>query len=173
MARRDTYPLDGWQPFEAPHRPRRLASAGPLGRYLWPALAPGLLAALAAYVATVDRKPGLSDRGILIVGLAAVALVVLTARGRVGFRPLAATLAEYAIVAALVAMLAALPDPSAHQRRRQRDRDRERDRPALVVIARAPGNAADWISDRWREATQEADRRTPPPSTTRPPRPRR
>ena len=172
MARRDTYPLDGWGPLGG-HRPARLAPAGPLGRYIWPALALGLLAALAAYVATVDRKPGLSDGGILIVGLAAVALVVLTARGRVGFRPLAATLAEYAIVAALVAMLAALPDPSAHQRRRQRDR--ERDGPALVVIARAPGNAADWISDRWREATRaaEAAEAAPPPSTTRPRRPRR
>jgi hypothetical protein len=149
-----------------------LRGAGSLGRYLWPALILGAFAALAAFVAASDGRPGMSDRGALTVLLAAVVAGVLHAHRGQGARHLAWVMCEYAVVALLAVLLVTSGAHEPPAKRGKRAASRDRDRPAVARVIQAPGNALDWIADRWQAATEQADREAgsaPPPST----RPRR
>jgi hypothetical protein len=152
MAYRNTRPLAGWGP---PAGPTPIRPAGPLGRYLWPAVAVGSFAALAAYVAASDGQPGLADRSLLAVALAAVVIVVLTVRRAAGAGALARTLAEYAAVALLAVSLVTLgqsaPPPAAAP---------QVDRPGAVVRTDAPAGLRERLVSLWRQAEAEARRRT-------------
>jgi len=189
MTRRHTLGWDqtpGWS-LPAAADPLPLRAAGSLGRWLWPITAVvGFLATVGYVLAHDDPRPGLSDRSLLALGLALVVLVVLTVRRAAGPRPLARTLAEYALVALLAALLAtsgaghqpaertedrarrrqpATERPAGrHQPAEQADAGADR-RPGIVRVATGVG---DWLAGLWRDADQQADRRTPPTSTTTP-----
>src|SRR5512133_3986979 len=97
-----------------PTGPERVRAAGPLGRWLWPVGAVGGFLALTGYVLDHDHGPGpgLSDRGLLTVALAAAVLVILTVRRAAGGRALLRTLTEYAAVAVLAVSLVTLSGPT-------------------------------------------------------------
>jgi hypothetical protein len=79
--------------------------------WLW-LLALGVgLVALAAYVVGHDdpRKPGLTDRSWLTLGLAAALVALLSVHRAAGVVPLLRALAEYGVVALLVVLLATGP----------------------------------------------------------------
>jgi lysylphosphatidylglycerol synthetase-like protein (DUF2156 family) len=152
-------------PYPVPHR----RSVGSVGRFLWPALVLGGFAALVAYLAASDGKPGMSDRSWLVVLLAAVVAGVLTFHRGQGARHLLWTLIEYAVVALLAVLLVTSgghePAPAKGRRHPDAHRGQEPNGPVLVQV---PGHVAGWISDRWQAATEAADRQATPPSTTRP-----
>jgi hypothetical protein len=109
--------------------------------------------------------PGLSQRGLLTIALAAVAVVLLTLRRAAGPGPLARALAEYTVVFALAVLVAItgvdLSRPASGTDQASAGPD---GRPALV---RTLDGFTDWLNE-WREWAREADRRTRPPSTTTP-----
>jgi hypothetical protein len=189
MARRPTLGWDqapGWGP-PVVADPLPLRAAGSLGRWLWPSSAViGFLAVVGYLLGHDDPRPGLSDRGWLALALAAVLVVVLTARRRHGPGPLARTLAEYALVALLAALLAtaSASQPPAQRaedgprHRQPTERPADRHQPAEHAdpdaadrrpgIVRVVTGVRDWLADLWNAANQQADRSAPPPSTTTP-----
>jgi hypothetical protein len=178
----------GWDPLPDPG-PLPLRAAGSLYRWWWPISAIVGFLAVVAYVVTHDPQPGLSDRGWLTVVLAAVVVLLLTvhraSRGRLARAPLVRALAEYAVVALLAVLLAT---PGAGQqpaervqdgagRRQSTERPADRHQPAEhadTAADRRPGimrvvtGVGDWLARLWRDAIEQADRRTPPTSTTTP-----
>jgi hypothetical protein len=167
--------------------PLRLRAAGSLGRWWWPITAvAGFLVVVGYLLGHDDPGPGLSDRGLLALALAVVLLVVLTVRRAAGPRPLARTLAEYALVALLAGLLATA---GADQQPTSRGEDQTGRRQATEHPAdrHPPGEQADagaadrrpgivrvvtgvwgWLADLWHTASQQTNRHAPPTSTTTP-----
>ena len=146
--------------------PLPLRAAGSLGRWLWPALATGGFLVVAGFVlGHDDPAPGLSQRGLLTIALAAVVVVLLTIRRTAGPGPLARAITEYTLVALLAVLLVTtgvVGQPPARGTQASVAPDR---RPALVKTL---DGFRDWLAAWWRWADQEYDRRTSPPSTTTP-----
>jgi hypothetical protein len=158
MSRRPTAPmLPGWGPIVPPAYPRR-RRGGAVARWWWPALVTVGFLALVGYILDRDQAPdraGPSVRGLLVLGLALVAIVVLTVRRDRGPRALLATVAEYAIVGVLVASLVALSAPDAPAP--AREPARRRLQPVRVEAADRPSNPLEWLTDLWHRAGQLAN----------------
>ena len=147
MAHRATVPLlPGWAPLAEPPRRRR---AFALAHWWWPILVVVGFLALVGYV--LDHDPptaGVSIRSLVTVALAAVVLAVLTVRRRGrGAKALLRTLAEYAAVVVLTVSLVTLGAAEAPAHSPTHTPADDGARPALVVLAEAPGNAWDWLTD--------------------------
>jgi hypothetical protein len=170
-------------------------AASSLRRWLWPTAAIVGFLTIVGYVFRHDPQPGLSDRSWLTVVLAAGVVVLLTvhraSRGRPPRAPLARALAEYAVVALLAVLLAtagAGQQPAGRGedgagRRQPTERPADRRQPA-EYNRRPPAERADagadrrpgivrvvsglwgWLVELWHTASQQADQRTPRPSTT-------
>jgi hypothetical protein len=183
-----TQTFPGWDPLADPG-PLPLRAAGSLARWWWPISATVAFLAVVGYVfGHDDPRPGLSNRGWLTVVLAAVVVVLLTihraGRGGPPRAPLARALAEYAVVALLAALLATAStgQPAEHAEdgagRQGTERPADRRPPAehadAGVADRRPGivpavsGVWGWLAELWHTASQQVDRRTPPPSTTTP-----
>jgi hypothetical protein len=164
--------LPGWAPLVDPG-PLPLQAARSFGRWWWPTLAIGGFLAVVVYVADHDH-PGLSQRGLLTIALAAVVVVLLTIHRRYGPGPLARAVTEYTVVALLATLLAAAggttdqqpANPAASTEARAEAAAGE-DRPAVLragakVVravtgaARAVAGAVRWLVDLWRQADQQA-----------------
>ena len=123
------------------------------------------LLTLAGFVLGHDHPaPGLSQRGLATIALAAAVVVLLTIHRTAGPGPLARAITEYAVVALLAMLLAttgiAIDQPTADAKQASVAPDR---RPALVKTLDGFG---DWLAA-WRQwADSEYDRRTRPSSTT-------
>jgi hypothetical protein len=159
----------GWDiPLDDPHP---LRAAGPLGRWLWPVTAVGSFLVVVSYVIAHDPPPhpGLSDRGLLTVALAAVVVVMLAIRRAAGPGPLARAVAEYAVVALVAVLLATGAGAGQQSADGAEPADTAasagQDRPAVV---RAAVGVRDWLADLWRRADHQADRRSRASSTTTP-----
>jgi hypothetical protein len=169
--------LPGWAPLIDPG-PRPLRAASLIARWWWPTAAvSGFLAVLAYTLGHDDPTPGLSQRGLLTVALAAVVVVLLTIHRRYGPRSLARALLEYAVVALLTTLLAATGATAVDQqpadrptRQAQSQATAGDDQPAVLQAgakliqgvtgaARAVAGAVRWLVDLWRQADQQA---TPP-----------
>jgi hypothetical protein len=155
--------LPGWAPL-IDAGPGSLHAARSIGRWLWPTLAvTGFLALTGFVIAHDDPKPGLSQRGLLTIALAAGVVVLLTIRRAAGPGPLVRALVEYAVVfllAVLVATTGILVDqPTAASRQASATADQ---RPALVKTI---DGFRDWLTE-WRDwAHKETDRRARTEST--------
>jgi hypothetical protein len=184
-------PFSGWDPLPDPG-PLPLRAAGLLARWWWPISAIVGFLAVVAYAFGHDPQPGLSNRSWLTVVLAAVVVLLLTAhragRGGPPRAPLARALAEYAVVALLAVLLATAgagqqsakrAEHEAGRRQSAAERPADRSQPAEQADAdtaadRRPGlvrvvtGVRDWLAGLWRDAAQQADRRTSPTSTTTP-----
>ena len=93
-----------------------------MARWWWPTLAVAGFLAVIVYV--TDHDPGLSQRGLLTIALAAVVVVLLTIHRSAGPGLLARAVAEYTVVALLAALLALAAggdQPPGHPRRQGRD----------------------------------------------------
>jgi hypothetical protein len=154
----------GWSPL-LDDGPAPLHAARSVGRWLWPTLAVAGFGAVASFVLRYDDPaPGLSQRGLGTIALAALVVVLLTIRRAGGPGPLARALAEYAVVALLAVLVATTGvdldqaptgDNQAHAVPDQR--------PALVKVI---DGARDWLGA-WRHwADQESDRRNRAAPTT-------
>jgi len=154
----------GWSPL-IDDGPLPLQAARSLGRWLWPTLAVTGFLALSGYVlAHDDPHPGLSQRGLLTIGLAAVVVVLLTIRRAAGPGPLARAVAEYAVVALLAVLVATLgvdaSPPTADGTQASVAPDR---RPAL---AKTIDGFRDWLGEWLEWARKETDRRQRADATT-------
>jgi hypothetical protein len=187
-------PFPGWDPLPDPN-PLPFRAAGSLRRWWWPLSATVGFLAVAGYVFRHDPQPGLSNRSWLTIALAAVVVLLLTAhragRGRLPRAPLARALAEYAVVALLAVLLATASGPPPAQRvedgtgrRPSTERPVDRRPPAghdrrppaehgdTSTADRRPGivrvvtGVRDWLAELWHAANQQADRPTPPSTTT-------
>ena len=168
--------LPGWAPL-VDHGPLPLRAASSVARWWWPTTAVSGVVAVVAYVLDHDPTPGLSHRGLLTVVLTAVVVVLLTVHRRYGSGSLARAVAEYAVVALLATLLAAV-GTTAHQGPNDQSTSAEAqaaaaagdDQPAVLragakVVrgvtgaARAVAGAVRWLVDLWRQADQQT---TPP-----------
>jgi hypothetical protein len=184
----------GWSPL-VDHGPLPLRVAASIARWWWPILALAGFGTVAGLVLGHDHAaPGLSTRGLVAITLAALVVVLLTIHRAAGPGPLARAVAEYAVVALLAGLLVAdlggLAQPSnpatpaAQAEARQAARTKSnleagQDRPRVLRIAAAVAGAvtkairavtgvAGWLLDLWRQADQQADRRSgrsPSPTT--------
>jgi hypothetical protein len=167
--------LAGWATLADPG-PRPLQAARSVGRWLWPTAAlSGFLAVIAYTFAHDDPAPGLSQRGLLTIGLAALVMVLLTIHRRYGSRSLARAVIEYAVVALLATLLAASgtavdQQPAERPTRAQAQVAAGDDRPAVIRAGakvvravtgavRAVAGAFRWLVDLWRRADQQATSR--------------
>jgi hypothetical protein len=111
-----------------------------------------------------DPAPGLSQRGLVTIALAALVVVMLTIHRAAGPGPLFRALAEYTVVALLAMLLVTTgldaDQPPAGTKQASVAPDR---RPALVKTL---DGFRDWLAGWWRWADQEYDRRTRPSSNT-------
>jgi hypothetical protein len=179
-------PLPGWTPL-LDHSPPSLRLAGSIARWWWPTLAVAGFGAVAVYVAGHD--PGLSQRGLLTIALAALVVVLLTIHRSAGPSRLARAAAEYTVVALLAALLALTVAGSqppvtsdakgdanqAATARAEASQDRPR---VLGVVAgairavtravRAVIGAVGWLVDLWRQADAKTDHPNRSSSTTTP-----
>ena len=179
-------PLPGWTPL-LDHGPLPLRAAGSVARWWWPTLAVAGFLAVAVYVTGHD--PGLSQRGLLTIALAALVVVLLTIHRTAGPSRLARAAAEYTVVALLAALLALAAagnqppaTPAAKGEAKQAataSAEASQDRPwVLRVVAgviravtkaiRAVTGAAGWLVDLWRQADAKTDHPNRSPSTTTP-----
>jgi hypothetical protein len=136
------------------------------------------VAAVAYVVGHDDPTPGLSQRGLLTVALAAGVVALLTIHRRYGPRSLARAATEYAVVALLATLLTAAGGAAVDQPPTDRPTPAEaraqaaagEDQPAAIragtkVIravtgaARTVAGAVRWLVDLWRQADQQT---TPP-----------
>jgi hypothetical protein len=159
----------GWSPL-IDHGPLPLRAATSVARWWWPTLAVAGFLALAGFVlGHDDPAPGLSQRGLVTIALAAVVVVLLTIHRAAGPGPLIRALAEYTVVALLAMLLATtgvdVDQPPVDGTQASVAPDR---RPALVKTL---DGFRDWLAGWWQWADQEYDRRTQPSSTT-PPKPK-
>ena len=147
-------PLPGWNPL-LNHGPLPLRAAGSVARWWWPTLAVASFLAVAVYVTGHD--PGLSQRGLLTIALAA--LLTLTAAGnQQPVTPAAKGEAKHPATA-----------------RAEASQDRPR---VLRVVAgairavtkavRAVIGAVGWLVDLWRQADAKTDHPNRSTATTRP-----
>jgi hypothetical protein len=178
-------PLPGWTPL-IDHGPLPPRAAGSVARWWWPTLAVAGFGAVVVYVTGHD--PGLSQRGLLTIALAALVVVLLTIHRTAGPGPLARAVAEYAAVALLVALLAlaaagnqppAAKGESKHAATANPKVETRDDRPGVLRVAaemiravtkaiRAVTGAAGWVVDLWRQADQQTDRLNRSSSTSSP-----
>ena len=178
-------PLPGWTPF-LDHGPLPLRAAGSVARWWWPTLAVASFLAIAIYVTGHD--PGLSQRGLVTIALAALVVVLLTIHRTAGPSRLARATAEYTAVAVLAALLTltaagaqqlATPTQGKAKQAATARAEASQDRPwvlraaasairAITKAIRAVTGAADWLADLWRQADAKTDHPNPPPSTTTP-----
>ena len=126
----------------------------------------GFLALTGFVIAYDDPKPGLSQRGLLTIALAAGVVVLLTIRRTAGPGPLARALVEYTVVFLLAVLVATtgipVDQPTAASRQASATADQ---RPALVKTI---DGFRDWLGE-WRTwARKETDRRPPSSSATTP-----
>jgi hypothetical protein len=147
--------------------PRSLQAVRSVGRWLWPTLAvSGFLAVVAYTVGHDDPAPGLSQRGLLTIALAAAVVILLTIHRRYGPGLLTRALAEYTLVAVLAGLLAATgagtSQPAADHPSPAKAEASGDDRPAVIQlgakVVRAVTGAVGWLADLWRQA----DRTTEP-----------
>ena len=130
--------LPGWAPL-VDHGPLPLRAASSVARWWWPTAAvSGFLAVVVYVLGHDDPTPGLSQRGLVTVALAAVVVVLLTIHRRYGPGSLARAVAEYAVVALLATLLA--PPPAAPSSTSSRPTappaSRARPRPRPVMTSR-------------------------------------
>jgi hypothetical protein len=153
----------GWAPLVDPG-PASLHAARSVGRWLWPTLAVGGFLALTGFVlGHDDPAPGLSQRGLLTIALAAAVVVLLTIRRAAGPGPLTRALVEYAVVFLLAVLVATtgipVDQPTAASRQANAAADQ---RPALIKVI---DGFRDWLTE-WRDwAHKETDRRARAEST--------
>jgi hypothetical protein len=154
----------GWSPL-IDDGPLPLHAAGSVARWWWPALAVAGFLTLAGFVlGHDDPAPGLSQRSLLTIALAAIVVVLLTIRRAAGPGPLARAMAEYTLVAVLAGLLATTGLDVAHTPAGGTQASATSDRrPALVKTL---DGFRDWLASWWQWADREYDRRTSPPSTT-------
>jgi hypothetical protein len=132
---------------------------GGSGRWWWLGLLGLGFSAVLGYVYAVQGR--LSDRGLLTIAITGLLVVLLVAHRSTGRRVRA--LAEYAVVATLVVLLATLPPAGTPHAAPRASAD------AGPAVVRAAAGVRDWLAELWRQAGQQADRRaTPPTTTTRP-----
>ncbi len=179
-------PLPGWTPL-LDHGPLPLRAAGSVARWWWPTLAVAGFLAVAVYVTGHD--PGLSQRGLLTIALAALVVVLLTIHRTAGPSRLARAAAEYTAVALLAALLTLTAagnqqpaTPAAKGDAKQAataSAEASQDRPWVLRVAagviravtkaiRAVTGAAGWLVDLWRQADAKTDHPSRSPSTTTP-----
>ena len=179
-------PLPGWTPL-LDHGPLPLRAAGSVARWWWPTLA--VVGFLAVVVYVTGHDPGLSQRGLLTIALAALVVVLLTIHRSAGPSRLARATAEYTAVALLTALLTLtaagaqqLATPAAKDDANQAATaraDASQDRPWVLRVAagviravtkaiRAVTGAARWVADLWRQADAKTDHPGRSPSTTTP-----
>jgi hypothetical protein len=176
-------PHPGWTPL-LDHGPLPLRAAGSVARWWWPTLAVAGFLTVAVYV--TDHDPGLSQRGLLTIALAALVVVLLTIHRTAGPSCLARAAAEYTAVALLAALLT-LTAAGAQQRATPTAKgdanqaatasaDASLDRPWVLRVAagviravtkaiRAVTGAASWVVDLWRQADAKTDQPSRSPST--------
>jgi hypothetical protein len=132
---------------------------GGSGRWWWLGLLGVGFAAVLGYAFAVQGR--LSDRGLLTIAIAGLLVVLLMAHRSTGRRVRA--LAEYAVVATLVVLLATLHPADAPHAKPHTRAD------AGPAVVRAAAGVRDWLAELWRQAGQQTDRRaTPPTTSTRP-----
>jgi hypothetical protein len=169
-------PLPGWNPL-LDHGPLPVRMAGSVARWWWPTLAVASFLAVAVYVTGHD--PGLSQRSLFTIALAALVVVLLTIHRTAGPGRLARAAAEYTVVALLAALLAltaagnqqpVTPTTKGDANQAATARaEASQDRPRVLgVVAsgiramtraiRAVTGAASWVADLWRQADQQTDR---------------
>ena len=181
-------PLPGWTPL-IDHGPRPLRAAGSVARWWWPTLAVASFGAVAVYVTGHD--PSLSQRGLLTIALASLAVVLLTIHRTAGPGAFARAVAEYAAVALLAALLALTADgnqqpvtPAAKGEAKQATSATPNihagdDRPlglrvaagvirAVTRAVRAVIGAVGWLVDLWRQADATTDHPNRSSSTATP-----
>jgi len=186
-------PLPGWSPL-VDHGLRSLQIAGSVARWWWPTLAVAGFLAVVAYVTDHDHPgPSPSNRGLVTIALAALAIVLLSIHRTAGPRPLARATAEYTVVALLAALLALTggsdQQPSDSSRSSAKTEAKqaaggkpnadagEDRRPGVLRVAagvaravttaiRAVTGAARWVADLWRQANANPDHPSRSPSTT-------
>jgi hypothetical protein len=167
--------LPGWTPL-LDHGPLPLRAAGSVARWWWPTLAVSSFLAVAVYVTGHD--PGLSQRGLVTIALAALVVVLLTLHRTAGPSRLARAAAEYTAVALLAAMLALTAagnqqpvTPAAKGEAKHPATARaeaSQDRPRVLRVAaniiravtkaiRAAIGAVGWLVDLWRQADAKTD----------------
>jgi hypothetical protein len=168
-------PLPGWTPL-LDHGPLPLRAAGSVARWWWPTLAIASFLTVAVYVTGHD--PGLSQRGLLSIALAALVVVLLTIHRTAGPGRLARAAAEYTAVALLAALLtltaagaqppvtpAAKGDATHPATARA---EASQDRPRVLRVAagairavtkaiRAVTGAVGWLIDLWHQADATTD----------------
>jgi hypothetical protein len=179
-------PLPGWNPL-LDHSPLPLRAAGSVARWWWPTLAVASFLAVAVYVTGHD--PGLSQRGLVTIALAALVVVLLTIHRTAGSGALARAAAEYTVVALLAAMLAltaagtqqpvtpAAKGEATHPATARAEASQDRPRVLGVVAGairavtragRAVIGAVGWLVDLWRHADATTDHPNRSSSTTTP-----
>jgi hypothetical protein len=177
-------PLPGWTPL-LDHGPLPLRAAGSVARWWWPTLAVAGFLTVAVYV--TDHDPGLSQRGLLTIALAALVVVLLTIHRTAGPSCLARAAAEYTAVALLAALLTLTAagtqqptTPTAKSEAQQAaSAEASQDRPWAIRVAasairavtravRAVTGAAGWLVDLWHQADVKTDDPSRSPSTTTP-----
>ena len=157
-----------------------------MARWWWPTLAVAGFLAVAVYVTGHD--PGLSQRGLLTIALAALVVVLLTIHRTAGPSRLARAAAEYTVVALLAALLTltaagvdqpATPAAKDEANAATASAEASQDRPWVLRVAagviravtkaiRAVTGAAGWLVDLWRQADAKTDHPSRSPSTTTP-----
>jgi uncharacterized membrane protein (DUF2068 family) len=161
--------------------------AGSVARWWWPTLAVASFLAVAVYVTGHD--PGLSQRSLLTIALAALVVVLLTIHRTAGPSRLARATAEYTVVALLAAMLAltaagnqqpttpAAKSEAKHPATARAEASQERPRVLRVVAGpiravtravRAVIGAVGWLVDLWHQADAKTDHPNRSSSTTTP-----
>ena len=147
----------GWTPL-VDRGPLPLQTARSVGRWLWPILAVAGFVLVTGFVfGHDDPAPGLSERGLLTIALAAAVLILLTLRRTAGPGPLARALFEYAVVFLLAVLVATtgvdMDQAPTGDKRASTASDQ---RPALVKTI---DGFRDWLNQ-WRDwARKETDRR--------------
>ena len=178
-------PLPGWNPL-LDHSPLPVRMAGSVAHWWWPTLAIASFLAVAVYVTGHD--PGLSQRGLLTIALAALVVVLLTIHRSAGPSRLARAAAEYTAIALLAALLtltaAGNQQPvtpakggAKHPATTRAEASQDRPRVLRVVAGairaatravRAVIGAVSWLVDLWRQADAKTDHPNRSSSTTTP-----
>jgi hypothetical protein len=156
----------GWSPL-IDHGPLPLRAASSVARWLWPTLAvTGFLGVAGFVFGHDDPTPGMSQRGLVTITLAAAVVVLLTIHRAAGPGPLARAMAEYTVVALLAILLATTGIDAAQPPADTKQAGVAPDRRSALV--KTLDGFRDWLAAWWQWADSEYDRRTRPPSTTTP-----